>query len=145
MARLERAGGLPAPAGNRHLAMSHGLHYCIGAALARAEASIVITKPLDAFPQMALAPGQEEPRWQTAGIMRSLTSLTVHVPADRWSGSPLRQGAGAPGGRANTSTGVPVARGWGYRPRQPATDKSARAGAPTEAAPITSCRTAGEG
>ncbi|MBO0657204.1 cytochrome P450 [Streptomyces triculaminicus] len=62
---------------NPHLGMSHGAHYCIGAALARLEATSVITSLLDRFPHLALAPGREAPRWQTSGPMRCLASLPV--------------------------------------------------------------------
>jgi cytochrome P450 len=40
---------------NRHLALGHGLHYCIGAQLGKMEADIMIERVLDRMPDFALA------------------------------------------------------------------------------------------
>jgi cytochrome P450 len=39
----------------RHLAFGHGIHYCVGAALSRLEAPIVLTALLQRYPDLALA------------------------------------------------------------------------------------------
>ncbi|MCW2549423.1 MAG: Cytochrome [Mycobacterium sp.] len=40
----------PAPAGIRHLALGHGIHFCLGAALARLEGGIVLEEFMRAIP-----------------------------------------------------------------------------------------------
>ena len=49
-----------------HLAFGHGIHYCLGAPLARLEAEIAFGALLDAFPRMALAVPPESLRWRPA-------------------------------------------------------------------------------
>ena len=45
---------------NRHLTFNHGIHFCLGAPLARAEARIAISRLLARFPNLAIAPGTIE-------------------------------------------------------------------------------------
>jgi pimeloyl-[acyl-carrier protein] synthase len=61
---------------NRHLAFSHGVHFCLGAPLARAEAQIAIPSLLRRFPGLALA---DEPEWQPTFFIRALKSLSVQI------------------------------------------------------------------
>jgi len=56
------------------LSFGAGIHYCIGAHLARREAASVIDKLLDRFPGMALA---AEPVWGRRMTFRSLEELRV--------------------------------------------------------------------
>ncbi|MDQ0616262.1 cytochrome P450 [Arthrobacter globiformis] len=42
---------------NRHLAFGHGIHFCLGARLARLEARIALRAVLDRLPGLALTPG----------------------------------------------------------------------------------------
>jgi cytochrome P450 len=42
---------------NRHLAFGHGIHFCLGAPLARLEARIALSAMLSRLPGLALAPG----------------------------------------------------------------------------------------
>jgi cytochrome P450 len=60
---------------NRHLAFGHGLHYCLGAALARLEGQIAINRILDTLPDMSLATGDLE--WNPNLTLRGLKSLPV--------------------------------------------------------------------
>jgi pimeloyl-[acyl-carrier protein] synthase len=65
-----------ARADNRHLAFSHGIHYCLGAPLARAQAQIAIPALIQRFPDMTLA---GEPEWQRTFFIRELRSLPVSL------------------------------------------------------------------
>jgi cytochrome P450 len=59
---------------NRHFAFGHGLHYCVGAALARLEGQIVINRILR-LPRLHLA--QENLEWHRNFTLRGLKSLPV--------------------------------------------------------------------
>jgi pimeloyl-[acyl-carrier protein] synthase len=61
---------------NRHIAFGSGVHYCIGAALARMEASIAIGAVLDRCPELSLA--SENVAWQREkALFRCVESLPV--------------------------------------------------------------------
>ncbi len=47
----------PARSPNRHLAFGHGIHFCLGAPLARLEARIALGALLGRFPELHLLPG----------------------------------------------------------------------------------------
>jgi cytochrome P450 len=49
------------PGADRHLSFGHGIHFCIGAALARAEARTAITTLTRRIPTLRLAPGFTAP------------------------------------------------------------------------------------
>ncbi len=61
--------------GASHVSFGHGIHYCLGAPLARAEASIAITTLLRHFPRLALATAS--PAWRPAIVLRGLEALPV--------------------------------------------------------------------
>jgi len=61
-----------------NLAFGKGTHFCIGALLARLEATVAFTEILDRFPKMELAEGWE-PSWATTTNLRTLESLPVKV------------------------------------------------------------------
>lgn len=66
--------------GPRHLAFSHGAHYCLGAALARLEAEIAFTRLL----RLPLELTDEPLRWSANPVLRGLEALPVRfadVPA----------------------------------------------------------------
>lgn len=54
-------------ADNRHLAFSHGIHFCVGAPLARLEGRVVLEKLLQRFP--GIAPGSEAPVRRVTNIV----------------------------------------------------------------------------
>jgi cytochrome P450 len=60
---------------NRHLSLGVGIHYCIGAALAKAEASAAFAALLKRLPGLALPP--TELHWRRAVAVRGLTELPV--------------------------------------------------------------------
>lgn len=62
---------------NRHLTFGQGIHFCLGAPLARLEGRISLGILAQRFPNMRRAQG--EPEWVDALIMRGLSSLPVHL------------------------------------------------------------------
>jgi cytochrome P450 len=60
-----------------HLAFGHGMHYCLGAPLARLEGQIAFTAMLTRLPGLALAAREDELRWIGGGVLRSLRELPV--------------------------------------------------------------------
>jgi cytochrome P450 len=58
-----------------HLAFGVGVHYCLGATLARLEGSIVIPQIMSRFPDIALA--DEELQWDSVILTRGLKRLPV--------------------------------------------------------------------
>lgn len=60
---------------NRHLAFGHGLHYCVGAALARLEGQIAVNSVLRCLPKIQLAHDNLE--WYRNFTLRGLKSLPV--------------------------------------------------------------------
>jgi cytochrome P450 len=62
-----------------HLAFGHGIHYCLGASLARVEAEVAIGALLDRFPGLSLAVPPENLRWRPDSLMNGLESLPVHL------------------------------------------------------------------
>ncbi len=61
----------------RHLAFGHGLHYCIGAPLARLEGEIALNTVLQRLPNIRLVGDVDELIWQTTPMFRGLTALHV--------------------------------------------------------------------
>ena len=53
----------------RHLAFGHGIHYCVGAALARIEARAVLTTLLERTREFTLDP-DDAPRWAESFLVR---------------------------------------------------------------------------
>ena len=60
---------------NRHLAFGHGLHYCVGAALARLEGQIAINTIFSRLPGLRLE--TEDLEWHRNLTLRGLKSLPV--------------------------------------------------------------------
>ncbi|MBP2473645.1 cytochrome P450 [Crossiella equi] len=60
-----------------HLAFGHGIHYCVGAPLARLEGSTAIGRLIARFPDLSLAVPAEELRYRNSVLMRSLLALPV--------------------------------------------------------------------
>ncbi|RLL70350.1 cytochrome P450 [Streptomyces sp. Z26] len=62
---------------NQHLGYGHGIHYCLGAPLARLEGRIALATLLRRLPDLQLAVEPEELRWRGGLIMRGLRTLPV--------------------------------------------------------------------
>lgn len=62
-----------------HLAFGHGIHYCLGAPLARLEAQIAIGALLRRFPSLHLAAEPEHLRWRESTLMHGLHELPVRL------------------------------------------------------------------
>jgi cytochrome P450 len=60
---------------NRHLTFGQGLHFCLGAPLARLEAKACVSTLLAQFPSMSF--GQGEVNWMDALVMRGPSSLPL--------------------------------------------------------------------
>jgi len=60
-----------------HLSFGHGMHYCLGAPLARLEGQVAFTALLTRLPGLALAAREDELRWTGGGVLRSLRELPV--------------------------------------------------------------------
>ncbi|HTM54455.1 MAG TPA: cytochrome P450 [Pirellulales bacterium] len=80
---------------NRHLAFGHGIHFCLGASLARLEAQIAIKALLARTRDLQLAIQPSKLRWRRGLVLRGLTALPVSF-------SPAAQ----PAGRATSGEAI---------------------------------------
>jgi cytochrome P450 len=62
-----------------HLAFGHGIHYCLGAPLARLEAEIAFRGLLERFGSMSLAVPPDALRWRPSTLIHGLESLPVRL------------------------------------------------------------------
>jgi cytochrome P450 PksS len=62
---------------NRHLGFGFGVHYCIGAQLARVEGRIAIAELVRRFPNLRLAVPETTLRWRSTVAVRGLEALPV--------------------------------------------------------------------
>ncbi|WP_408994589.1 cytochrome P450 [Streptomyces sp. 1268] len=67
-----------------HLSFGHGIHFCLGAPLARLQLETVLRVLLDRYAQLMLADPGAPQRWRPVGDMRGLLTLPARlVPAAR--------------------------------------------------------------
>ncbi|PJE95676.1 cytochrome P450 [Streptomyces carminius] len=62
---------------SQHLGYGHGIHYCLGAPLARLEGRVALSALLGRLPDLRLAAEPPELRWRGGLIMRGLRALPV--------------------------------------------------------------------
>jgi len=62
---------------NDHVAFGEGIHFCLGAALARLEGSIAIGSVLQRFPRLRL--GEKEPIYKKSFNVRGLINLPLLI------------------------------------------------------------------
>jgi cytochrome P450 len=65
--------------GERHLGFGHGIHFCLGAPLARMESQIALRELFRRFPDLRLAVPVQELHWGHGDglVLRGLTTLPV--------------------------------------------------------------------
>jgi cytochrome P450 PksS len=64
---------------NRHLAFGHGIHYCVGAPLARLESQVGVRVLLERCHELKLAVPAEQLKWRRSVLLRGLRALPVKV------------------------------------------------------------------
>jgi cytochrome P450 len=62
---------------NQHLTFSHGIHYCLGAALARLEGQVVFDTLAASYPSLHLAVDPDEVEYREHFVLRGLKALPV--------------------------------------------------------------------
>lgn len=60
-----------------HLAFGHGAHYCLGAALSRMEAEVILSTLLRELPGLRLAVEPEQVRWRRGSVNRGPETLPL--------------------------------------------------------------------
>ncbi len=68
---------------NQHLGYGHGIHYCLGAPLARLEGQTALATLLRRLPDLRLAVEPGDVRWRGGLIMRGLRTLPVEFTPPR--------------------------------------------------------------
>lgn len=66
---------------NRHLAFGLGIHFCLGAPLARMEGAIALNALIQKFPDIQLAIPRDQVRWRPNSLLRGLKELPVRLEA----------------------------------------------------------------
>jgi cytochrome P450 len=64
---------------NRHIAFGHGLHFCLGAPLARLEGDVAFTSLLRRFPALRPAVPLDQIHWTYRLVLRGLDALPVFL------------------------------------------------------------------
>ncbi|MCB8926386.1 MAG: cytochrome P450 [Ardenticatenaceae bacterium] len=64
---------------NRHLAFGMGIHYCLGAPLARLEGQIGLQTLFERFPNLQLAVPAAQLEWRSGVLFRGLKVLPVKL------------------------------------------------------------------
>ncbi|WP_257459592.1 cytochrome P450 family protein [Archangium lipolyticum] len=64
---------------NKHLSFGMGIHYCLGAPLARLEGQIAIQTLVNRFPRLRLSKPAESLKWRTGFLMRGPKQLPVSL------------------------------------------------------------------
>jgi len=64
---------------NRHLAFGHGIHYCLGAPLARVEGRTALRMLLERFATLRLAVRADSLRWRSGLVLRGLEALPLTI------------------------------------------------------------------
>ena len=68
---------------NRHLAFGQGIHYCLGAPLARVEGQIAINMLLERMPDLQLSVPVGSLRWRKGLMLRGMEALPLRFAKQR--------------------------------------------------------------
>lgn len=63
---------------NAHLTFGHGIHFCLGASLARLEGQIALRALIERFPNISLATA-DAPPWKDSVILRGMETLPLRL------------------------------------------------------------------
>ena len=76
---------------NKHIAFSHGIHFCLGAPLARLEARIAFELLTERLPDLRLSPSDQHIEFDSNMSFRGPKELWVEwTPVEATSGAPGR-------------------------------------------------------
>jgi cytochrome P450 len=64
---------------NEHVAFGEGIHFCIGAPLARLEASVAFGAMLDRFPNLRFKDPELKPKYKGTYVLRGIDSLPMAI------------------------------------------------------------------
>jgi cytochrome P450 len=62
-----------------HVAFGHGIHYCLGAPLARLEGEVAFGALFARFPGLSLAADPATLRWRPSSLIHGLEALPVRI------------------------------------------------------------------
>ncbi|WP_329471577.1 cytochrome P450 [Streptomyces sp. NBC_01723] len=62
-----------------HLGFGHGIHHCLGAPLARVEATVAVRLLLERYPALAFATDPVTLTWRTSTLLRGLAELPLRL------------------------------------------------------------------
>jgi cytochrome P450 PksS len=62
-----------------HIGFGLGIHFCLGALLARLEGKIALQALIDRFPDMRLAQPPADLTWRKSTLVRGLEALPIHL------------------------------------------------------------------
>ncbi|GAA4888057.1 cytochrome P450 family protein [Streptomonospora salina] len=65
--------------GEQHTGFGHGMHYCLGAALARQEGEVAFTRLFERYPDLTLAAAEDELEWIPRPGLRRLVRLPLRL------------------------------------------------------------------
>ncbi|HVE87730.1 MAG TPA: cytochrome P450 [Myxococcales bacterium] len=66
---------------NRHLAFGHGIHYCVGAPLARLESGIAFRALLERCSELELGVAEDQLKWRRGVLLRGLRTFPIQLRA----------------------------------------------------------------
>ncbi|ARI77382.1 cytochrome P450 family protein [Halobacillus mangrovi] len=64
---------------NPHVAFGYGIHFCLGAPLARLEGEIALRKLMERFPNISMVENQTSSPWRPVFLLRGLEGLKVTI------------------------------------------------------------------
>jgi cytochrome P450 len=62
-----------------HVGFGHGIHYCLGAPLARIEGEVAFRALISRFPALSLAAEPATLRWRPSSLIHGLETLPVRL------------------------------------------------------------------